>query len=48
VTVFASAGDLGVQTGKWGPDLAAIFARSKKIHRYKAGRLRGATEEGAA
>lgn len=37
VTVFVSSGDLGQQTGRFGPSMARVFAKSKLIERYRIG-----------
>lgn len=34
VTVFGSSGDIGTQTGRYGAEVARIFAKSKLIYRH--------------
>jgi len=40
VTVFVSSGDVGIQTGRFGPSMAKVFAMSKAIERFRIGAKR--------
>lgn len=39
-TVFGSSGDVGQQSGRYGPEMARVFAKSRNIQRFTAGSLK--------